>query len=433
VARATWAIGLVLSGCGSTDLSVRLAKPWSDESPGVAVALAASSLLPLAGTPVVIGPDQALDLDFPDEAFDLYLAQHAPVDGPDLEACGARIGGPRVPLPTPLSSWRLNFDPEAGPSGLEPTPFSLDVRYNRCDPSPTCNSVRQDYRVLPWTGLGVTHLIWLPGGRWFLVAGPWLPEQPPGSRIGFLLDDGTVVEIGVGLDARVFGVAWDHDEKVYLSLAGGRLLVVDLTDPRAPIELTPVGAVGGRLASRPDGLVVHHTYGGPVTVVQQPAGLTLSGADFPATVQRLVMESPEKMAAFSGNRVWRYQAQAGAWAQVGETLEVDSASSLVFIRERLYAIGRTFGVIFDAQGQTNLPAPTGVTIPTSATELNGGLLVAGGIGTAALWRQESWCPLATPGVLSAFPAAATSPDGRRAAVGSDPDSSVGAPKVLIWY
>lgn len=431
--RAAWAIGLILSGCGSADLSVRLTKPWSDESPGVAVALATSSLAPLAGTPVVVGPDGALDLDLPDESFQLFLAQHAPIDGPDLGRCGVRIAGPRAPLPTPVASWRLAFEPATGPSALEPVSFSLDVRYDRCDPSPTCNSVRQDYRVLPWTGLGVTHLIWLPAGRWFVVAGPWLPEQPPGSRIGFLLDDGTLVEIGSGLDARVFGVAWDHRDRVYLSLAGGRLLAVDLGDPRSPIELAPVGAAGGRLASRPDGLVVHHTYGGPVTVVQQPDGLTLSGADFPANVQRLVMESAEKMAAYSGSRVVRYDVESRSWTPTGPVLEVDSASSLVFIDQRLYAIGRTFGVVFDGTEQANLPAPTGVTIPTSATALNGGLLVAGGIGTAALWRQDSWCPLATPGVLSAFPAAATSPDGRRAAVGSDPDSIVGAPKVLVWY
>ena len=170
-----------------------------------------------------------------------------------------------------------------------------------------------------------------------------------------------------------------------------------------------------------------------MTVVQQPAGLTLSGTDFPATVQRLVMESPEVMAAYSGNRVLRYRVGSKTWEPVGEDLAVDSASSLVFVDQHLYAIGRTFGVVFGEEGQTNLPAPTGVTIPTSATSLKGGLLVAGGIGTAALWRQESWCPLATPGVLSAFPAAATSPDGFRAAVGSDPDSTVGAPKVLIWY
>lgn len=431
--RAAWAIGLMLAGCGPADLAVRLTKPWTDESPGVAVALATSNLAPLSGTPVVIGPDRALDLELPDEAFTLHLAQHAPIDGPDLERCGARLAGPRVNLPPPAQSWRLDFDPQSGPSDLAPASFSLDVRYDRCDPSPTCNSVRQDYRVLPWTGLGVTHLIWLPEGRWFVVAGPWLPEQPPGSRIGFLLDDGTVVEIGSGLDARVFGVAWDHGDRVYLSLAGGLLMAVDLGDPRAPIELTPIGAAGGRLASRPDGLVVHHTYGGPVTVVQQPTGLTLSGTDFPATVQRLVMESPEVMAAYSGNRVLRYRAGSKTWEPVGEALAVDSASSLVFVDQHLYAIGRTFGVVFGEEGQTNLPAPTGVTIPTSATSLKGGLLVAGGIGTAALWRQESWCPLATPGVLSAFPAAATSPDGFRAAVGSDPDSTVGAPKVLIWY
>lgn len=424
--------GLVLlAGCGAEDLVARVTLPWDDAAPGVVVALRADGA-PIASTPRVLAPHAAVDLTFPDEPFTLRLHQQDPLDLSDLERCGVRIGGPYAALPPPRASWELPFSPGTGLGALFPTDASADLRYATCDPSPICDQVEQDYHVLPWTGLGVTHVVAIPNDRWFVAAGPWRPEQPQESRFGLLLGDGQLEELIRIPNERVIGAAWDQAERLYVSFNSGTFGYVDLADPRRVTALAPPAPSGGRLSSRPDGLVVFHPRGGPATIIANPAGDTLTSADFPEVIDRLVMADAERMAAYRGEQVLRYDPAARRFREVGRVPMTDAQSTLVFVGPRLYAIGRTYAYALDDDGAHALPEPVGLTIPTSATAFGGGLLVLGGVGGAALWRQNEWCALATPAILSAFPAAATSLDGRRAAAGSDPDSLAGEPRVLVW-
>jgi hypothetical protein len=327
--------------------------------------------------------------------------------GPDLDNCGAAIGGPYTAL-TPTVSFSTELAPIRAGAVLVPTrdksPLLLDLRFAKsCSLPNVCAGARAKlFAVTTLLSSQVPDLpeALTPSGT--LVLGGYQLGPPGHGQVLIQDTQGNFNAIEVeGLRGRILDVAYDHQGSVVGTTTTGRLFAVDALGHPIPTASSAFSSQPVGISAGVDGTVIAYSSSIAVRLLRSGARALISGA--PPGITALAVRTSTEIAAIAANPVdqvpalYFFDGQSWIRSYDGPELQPESGHPLprpIPGRGRWAVIGPNGITIRVGSGRWRsevYPFPphqplTGAFLP------DGTLLVAGTFGTSgALGSDGTWC------------------------------------------